>query len=161
MIIDIVWAAYDNNYLVSNLGEVYSKISNKVISVVYLPSGYATINLYGKTGYIHRMVAEAFYGVPSTFVVNHLDGNKTNPALDNIEICTSSANQLHAYRTGLRVSCKGSYHGLSKLNEEMVIAVKLMIRDGRSLGDIAIAFDVSKSAISHISRGATWSHVNV
>lgn len=160
-IIGVAWATYDSNYSVSNLGDVYSKCSNTLIRPVYLSNGYATINLYGGTGYIHRMVAEAFFGIPNDLVVNHLDGKKDNPSLDNLQICTSGENQKHAYLTGLREACKGARHGLSKLNEEMVISIKLMIKEGRSLQDIAVIAGVSKSAISHISRGANWKHIHV
>ncbi len=64
---------------------------------------------------IHRLVAEYYIPNPNKFnVVNHIDGNKKNNNLDNLEWCTHSHNSLHAYRTGLKVAYwtgkKGSSH---------------------------------------------------
>jgi hypothetical protein len=63
-----------------------------------------------KTKYIHRAVAEAFipnpWGLPE---VNHLDGNKENNAIANLQWCTHQQNVQHAYDTGLS-SNKGGTH---------------------------------------------------
>jgi len=82
--------------------------------------GYYFIRLgagSGKRGlWIHRLVAEAFIGfTEERKYVNHIDGNKTNNHVSNLEICTSGENQKHAYRTGLRGSSgaerNGNYKG--------------------------------------------------
>ena len=59
---------------------------------------------------IHRMVAETFLPNPdSKNQINHIDGNKANNALSNLEWCTSKENMDHAWRMGLCeniVTCK-------------------------------------------------------
>ncbi len=52
---------------------------------------------------VHRLVADAFYdGDHSGLQVNHIDGNKTNNHISNLEFVTGSRNVKHAYDTGIR-----------------------------------------------------------
>lgn len=78
--------------------------------------GYYFIRLgsgSGKRGlWIHRLVAEAFIGfTEERKYVNHIDGDRTNNHVSNLEICTSGENQKHAYRTGLRGSSASTKNG--------------------------------------------------
>jgi len=52
---------------------------------------------------VHRLVAMAFLDKPKE-MVNHIDGDKTNNRLDNLEWATRSENELHAYNNGLKKS---------------------------------------------------------
>lgn len=119
---DIV--GYEGWYQVSNLGRVKSVsrvvphktkgggVSNqvwpsKILRPTVTNHGYQLVVLskQGKFRYptIHRLVATAF--VPKPFnkpTVNHKDGNKENNMADNLEWCTSSENNYHAWETGLK-----------------------------------------------------------
>jgi hypothetical protein len=54
---------------------------------------------------VHRLVALAWLGEPSDarLQINHIDGVKTNNALENLEWVTASQNRKHAFAIGLQV----------------------------------------------------------
>lgn len=61
---------------------------------------------------IHRMVAAAFVENPNELPeINHIDGDKTNNTMANLEWCTSSENFRHALRTGLVENIRDSITG--------------------------------------------------
>jgi hypothetical protein len=71
--------------------------------------GYFTVNVRSdsdiifKTRSVHRLVCLAFYGLPEgdKNIVNHKDGNKQNNHYTNLEWCTYSLNNQHAYDSGI------------------------------------------------------------
>ena len=76
-------------------------------------NGYLACNLckngVEKTHNVHRLVAIAFIPNPDKKPqVNHIDGNKENNDISNLEWCTASENQKHASETGLKRALRGS-----------------------------------------------------
>ena len=92
--------------------------------------------------------------------VNHVDGDKKNPALSNLEYVSHAENQKHAFATGLQVSTKGSRHGRSKLTEEKVRELRENPRKHK-LREWARLFGVSLSTVCLALNGKSWSHVAV
>ena len=92
---------YEGLYKVSNYGEVYSVRKGKNLSAGKSSSGYLTVGLC-KNGKersfrINRLVAKAFIPNPdSKAQVNHVDGNKLNNRVDNLEWCTPYENVHHS-----------------------------------------------------------------
>ena len=93
---------------ISKIGRLHSVIGK--VRILYVSNiGYELITLYkngvGLTHKIHRMVATAFLNNPNNLPqVNHMDGNKQNNNVGNLEWCSAYDNIAHAERTGLRHS---------------------------------------------------------
>lgn len=94
-----------NNYLVSNFGDIYSKITNKIMKQKIDRYGYPVISITNNDGIkkyppVHRLVASTFKfdsWSPTRNIVNHIDGVKTNNYVDNLEWCTNKENIDHSY----------------------------------------------------------------
>ena len=89
------------NYSVTKDGKVFSYNINNFLSP-FKSGGYLRVGLLKenkvKKYLIHRLVAEAFIVNPNNCpIVNHKDGNKHNNNVSNLEWCTYSQNQKHAY----------------------------------------------------------------
>ena len=117
---------YEGRYEISNHGRVRSFVNihngrnndmdGDYILKQYFRRGYKAVTLTNKDGMlaycaIHRLVAEHFLGDCTDMQVNHIDGNKQNNMVSNLEICTMSHNIRHAYKTGLMKPCD---NGLKK-----------------------------------------------
>lgn len=94
------------NYQVSNLGRVKNKNTGRMLKQSLDRGGrYKSVYLCrdGKenTQRVHRLVASAFLGDHPDLVVNHIDGDKFNNRVDNLEWCTYKENNVHAVTTGL------------------------------------------------------------
>ena len=102
---------YEGIYQVSSHGRVKSLNYNKTgLEGILNPNNngkgylqvYLTKNKKSKKVLIHRLVAQAFLYKPiDKNYVNHKDGNKSNNNVNNLEWCTRSENQQHAFDTGL------------------------------------------------------------
>ena len=110
------------NYQISNFGRIKSKerITNvgiknvkeikreeRILKLFHNKKGYTQTILYrDKKQYpikIHRLVANAFIPNPENKPqVNHIDGDKNNNRIDNLEWCTQAENIQHSYKAGLR-----------------------------------------------------------
>ena len=116
---------FEGLYQVSNLGNVRSLKRN----IILKPSiasyrktkndGYYIVNLKSKPYYIHRLVAEAFISnSENKLQVNHIDGNKKNNCVDNLEWVTPSENLRHAWNNNLIVVTKKQRENARKLCEK-------------------------------------------
>ena len=84
-------------------------VREKILKLQIDKKGYEVVKIERKTYKIHRLVALAFIENPNNLPqVNHIDGNKTNNNIQNLEWVTNSENQLHAYKNGLSVHSEKS-----------------------------------------------------
>lgn len=99
---------YEGLYQISNFGNVkslnYRRLGfSKNLSLIKEPHGYFQVRFKNKTFKIHRLVAETFIPNPENKPqVNHIDGNKLNNNVENLEWCTAQENIIHAFKIGLK-----------------------------------------------------------
>lgn len=108
---------YEGRYAISNKGNLYSYHTKGLRSVSVREDGYNVCSLYKdkkrSNHYIHRLVIMHFSKEPPKETVNHIDGNKSNNCIDNLEWMSYTENNKHAVESGLntiqhRRNCKGS-----------------------------------------------------
>ena len=92
---------YTGIYEVSTLGRVRSKVTNEFAKPFKNDRGYMIVKIYlngqMKNERVHRLVALTFIPNPNNYPqVNHIDYNKTNNQVDNLEWCTGEQNVQHS-----------------------------------------------------------------
>lgn len=97
---------FDGKYQISNFGNIKSVRRERYSQQTR--NGYKIVTLFNgkhkRTVLVHRLVALHFIPNPGFLEeVNHIDGNKSNNKVTNLEWCTHSKNILHAVKTGLQV----------------------------------------------------------
>lgn len=144
---------------ISRCGQVINLNTGKIIKAT--PDKYGYARVYTKQGdkrkgmYVHRLLAIAYIPNPENKpCINHIDANKTNFSLENLEWCTHKENTKHARVNGLWKTKPGKPE--KPMRNEMV---KTLYSTGKytyeNLGD---AFGVSGHRIREIVLGLTKGH---
>lgn len=179
---------YEGCYQVSNLGNIKSlkrtvntlfgrpKVQDEFIFLKEnLKGGYLGVNLSNngsvKKMKIHRLVAMAFISNPENKkCVNHIDGNKQNNHIENLEWVTYKENSVHASNIGLSStywSGKGGkgYFANMKINQYDLNMNFIKTHDSATLASKEVGIDKSciiRAANGKIkqSKGFRWKYVN-
>ena len=167
---------FESFYEVSNLGCVRSKYrvvkrksnstqirQTRLLTLNLRSDGYIRVFLSGNkriTKNVHRLVAIAFIpNLENKPTVNHIDGDKTNNNVSNLEWATNLENSRHAWKNGLITSSRGESAGNSKLKELDVINIRYLLKIGNLSQLLADKYGVSKSLINQIRRREIWKHI--
>lgn len=150
--------------LVFPSGDLVSIPRCRLLKQSKCPSGYYWVKTSGKHAeQSHRVIAKCFIPNPNDYpVINHIDGNKTNNNISNLEWCTRSQNVLHSFRNGLEVSLKGEKHPMHKLTEDNVRYVREhYIKRDKQYGAVPLAnkFHVDRTTIMDIINNKLWRNV--
>lgn len=150
-------------YTINDNGEIFSDISGKMKTRNKGNTEYQIINFMTqegkkKTYRVHRLVMMAFKPIEDmdNLEVNHIDGDKKNNALSNLEWCSASENQKHAFQTGLQQPRKGERSNFSKLTQADIDKIFELRNLGWLQKDIASQIGCTRSNISYILNHKTW-----
>ena len=154
----------DYLYQASNLGRIRSLDMNLlgrnntyrtkkgiVLKQSFDKNGYLKVSLNGKTKKSHRIIAELFIDNPNNLPeINHIDGDKTNNKVDNLEWCTRQHNIKHSIDSGLQAT-----------SETSVCSIKIMqfdknntfIKEYNSMREAEKETGISNATISKVCRG--------
>ena len=147
-------------YYVSNTGRVKNKY-NKILHAVVGSSGYEEICLcvnykrYYKR--VHRLVAQAFLPNPNNYpCINHINGNKLDNNVSNLEWCTVAHNTQHSYNHGYQ---RGQI-GNCKLSDAQVILIRRLRLAGLSRFEVCALFpEIKQSTIFDCYYYETYKHI--
>ena len=163
---------FNGFYQVSNLGRVKSmggwrgtaKRRERILKIHLTKDGYCKVRLTHKdkdmTKRVHQLVAMAFIPNPmNKETVNHIDGDKLNNVVTNLEWCTRSEQLYHAYRMNLRKPQRGSKNVQAKLTDEQVKEIRnLYVPQSREFGTVALGkkYNVSARVIGLIVHNKSY-----
>lgn len=154
---------YEEYYGVTSFGRVFNILTKRELKQYPNNCGYYRVCLClkydSKFLLVHQLVLQAFEDNVNNYKeINHIDGNKWNNKLENLEYSTRSSNMLHAFDTGIIISKKGSQRYNHKLNESDVLYIK---QSNEKIKDLATKYNVSNTLICLIRKGHNWKHVKV
>jgi len=177
-------AGFEDCYQISDNGNMRSKdrtvtdangvnrnFKSKPVRIWVKDGHYCKVSLskgnIKKSFTVHRLVAIAFIPNPlNKITVNHIDGNRHNNHVSNLEWATYNENMQHAYDTGLLENCtylkgnKGEKHPYSKLTPMDIEMIKCLHNGGFNYPQIAPKFNVHSTHIGLIVKNKSWSHLN-
>ncbi len=153
------------NYLICEDGSVYNSITKRYCTQKTNEFGYKTVtvreSLDSKWMWVrvHRLVAETYLPNPdSKREVNHIDCDKSNNNLSNLEWVTSKENKEHARSNGLYKMCgEDSYN--ATLTNQQVHNICQDIQDGLTNKSISEKYGIHKDRVSDIRIGRRWKEI--
>lgn len=154
---NIVIDGISTSYFITNKGDCYNSNTNKYLKgTINKKNGYKAYKLTLPNGkqkmcYAHRLVALAFIDNPKNKpMVNHIDGNKLNNYIDNLEWCTASENAIHALNNELKV-----YNHIYCFNRD-----KKLVAEYKTIAEASRAVNVNRLTLQAACNKEIKSLVN-
>lgn len=152
---------FNTKYEISDMGRVRNKKKGNILVLARSKDGYTQVCLSengkrnGRTWRVNRMVALTFIDNPFNLPqVNHIDGNKDNNSVSNLEWCTPKQNIAHGKANGL-IRC-GDQFPRTAIHKEELPKVYGLRRFGLTYKQIAEIYHVCTTAVSFIFRSKRY-----
>ena len=166
IIIEENGTVYDfSHYLCSEDGKIFNTKNNQWRNPSSDKDGYEYLVLHNegfkKYFRVHRIVAYLYVkndDKDEYNIVHHKDGDNKNNHFTNLEWTNVSENTRQGYITG-KANQTGSNHSQARLNEEKVIEICQLFREGKTLAAIAKQYGVAPSTIGMIKNRTNWTSV--
>lgn len=157
---------YEDKYLIDESGRIFCiGERKKFLKPKTRHDGYLVVGLcHNKKKYksyrVHSLVMMTFVGVrPNKMTVNHIDNNKKNNSLKNLEYISHRENMKKAYRDGLIPPRKGELNGRSKFTEKIIRKIRsAKIKKGEQKL-LAKKLKISPQYLSRIMTRKVWAHI--
>ena len=154
----------NKEYTIDEDGNIFDVKEQKYRKFHVTKDGYLKVSFYingkFKRLLVHRLVLMMFKPIENMdkLQVNHIDGNKQNNNINNLEWVTQKDNMAHAWKTGLcknSAPCGNKAHH-RKISTEIVSCIRKDLEDGLSYQQIANKYNISKSTVYQIKHSITW-----
>ena len=153
-------------YTIDEFGKVKNTKTNKYLKGAINSKGYLRVELHLnkkiKKFFVHRLVAEYFVENPlNKEQVNHIDGNKLNNNMNNLEWVTNQENRNDAIKNNLTKNLCGEEAPWSKLTKKDVIFIRSEYdkKETFNAKKLSKKFKVSTSQILLVAKRKSWKSV--
>lgn len=164
-------AGHEGRYRISNKGRVMSIVRSNPAIRVATPNlrGYPKVDLRRDglriSKLVHRLVMETFKLIENSdkWEVNHIDFDRANANIENLEWVTPEQNVQHFKDSGRKADkskTTGERHHLSRLTEADVLEIRRLCSIKRRQNNIvAQQFGIAEATVRQIVTGQTWRHL--
>jgi hypothetical protein len=168
---------FENDYIVTDNGEVYRLPHSKrkearKQNLRKHSNGYLRATIHGKDMYVHRLVAICFIPNPNEYKeVNHIDGDKTNNSVSNLEWCDRKQNNLHAFHV-LKVRTAEDMKRISnsekavkvrkkrrRFSDDEVKTIRRLSKQGYSDSELSRLYKCARGVIYQIKKRISYKEV--
>lgn len=152
---------YETLYEVSENGKIRNKETGHIKSTRFDKYGYPRVTLYpsGKTYTIHRLIMTSFYSKEEWKEhINHIDNNRSNSTLSNLEWCTAKENVAHMHNQNRNNNISGSLNPMSKITDKIARSIKYEHKE-LSNKEVGQLYGISRMAATRIRKSESWKHI--